>query len=215
MISRNLKLLIILVISGTIGAYVVFVTVPTQLARRSYEGAKTLGEEFKKAFQFTPQIKVNNTIVLNQQTSVLELSLISQNFQHRYVWVNSWLGSTKKIFITGTFQAKAGFDLHKKFSINLRDERAMVTLPEPMVLSVESLGDIEYRDEQGIWNWVNLDDRTKATNAFISDARKFADHAAFVGDAKSGMDRKLRELLKPYAQEVEISYTDPVRLREQ
>ncbi|MEO5601367.1 MAG: DUF4230 domain-containing protein [Cyclobacteriaceae bacterium] len=215
MISRNLKLLIILVISGTIGAYVVLVTVPTQLARRSYEGAKTLGEEFRKAFQFTPQIKVNNTIVLNQQTSVLELSVISQNFQHRYVWVNSWLGSTKKIFITGTFQAKAGFDLHKKFSINLRDEGAMVTLPEPMVLSVESLGDIEYRDDQGIWNWVNLDDRTKATNAFISDARKFADHAAFVGDAKSDMDRKLRELLKPYAQEVEISYTGSTRLRQQ
>lgn len=215
MISRNLKLLIILVISGTIGAYVVFVTVPTQLARRSYEGAKTLGEEFKKAFQFTPQIKVNNTIVLNQQTSVLELSVISQNFEHRYVWVNSWLGSTKKIFITGTFQAKAGFDLHKKFSINLSDEKAMVTLPEPIVLSVESLGDIEYRDEQGIWNWVNLDDRTKATNAFISDARKFADRAAFVGDAKGGMDRKLRELLKPYAQEVEITYTGSMRLRQQ
>lgn len=215
MISRNLKLLIILIISGTIGAYIVLVTVPTELARRSYEGAKTLGEEFKKAFQFTPQIKVNNTIVLNQQTSVLELSVISQNFQHRYVWVNSWLGSTKKIFITGTFQAKAGFDLHKQFSINLRDERAIVALPEPTVLSVESLGDIEYRDEQGIWNWVNLDDRTKATNAFISDARKFADHAAFVGDAKGSMDKRLRGLLKPYAQEVEISYTDPMRLREQ
>lgn len=208
MIARNLKLLIAFLIVGTISIYVVFVIIPTQLTKRSYEAAKTLGEDFKKAFQFTPEITVNNTVVLNQQTTVLELAVINQNFEHRYEWTNSWLGSTKKIFIAGTFDAKVGYDLNKKFSIRLQDDVAYVSLPEPTVLSVEAKGDITYRDEQGIWNWIDLEDRTRATNAFITDARKSAEQAGFVQDAKAKMENRVRELLKPYAGNVVIVYTE-------
>jgi len=209
--SRNLKLLIILIIVGTIAGYIIFVTIPTELAKRSYEGAKSLGEDLRKAFQFTPEVRVNNTIVLNQQTPLLELSVLSQNFEHRYVWENSWLGSTKKIFISGSFNAKVGFDLRKKFSITLRDDKAYVNLPPPQALSVESLGDITYRDEQGVWNWVSTQDRTRATNAFIADARRYANKAPFVNDSKGKMEVRLKELLKPYAEEVIIEYQQSVR----
>lgn len=204
--SRNLKLLIALIVVGTISAYVIFVVLPEQLARKSYEGARTLAEDIRKAMQFTPEVKVENTIVLNQQTSVFELSVLDQNFEHRYVWENSWLGSTKKIFISGTFDAKVGFDLHRKFSITLRDNKAYVQLAEPRVLSVESRGDITYRDEQGVWNWVSVNDRTKATNAFFRDARRYADDAPFVNDAKGAMEKRLRELLAPHVEEVIIDY---------
>ena len=205
--SRNLKLLIALVIIATISAYIIFVTIPTELARRSYEGARSLGDDIRKALHFTPEIRVNNTVVLNQQTSHLELSVLQQDFEHRYVWENSWLGSTKKIFITGRFSAKAGFDLHKKFVITLRDDKAFVTLPPPQILSVESYGGITYRDEQGIWNWVSVDDRTRATNAFIADARRSAAGAGFVDDAEVRIEEQLKMLLKPYAEEVVVNYT--------
>ena len=46
--SRNLKLLIALIIFGTIAAYVLLVTIPTEMARRSYEGAKTLVAAFDR-----------------------------------------------------------------------------------------------------------------------------------------------------------------------
>lgn len=206
MISRNLKLLIILIIVGSLSAYLIAVVIPTQLAKRGYEAAKTLGEDFKKAFQFTPEITVNNTVVLNQQSDVLELALINQNFEHHYEWTNSWLGSTKKIFIAGSFDAKAGFDLHEKFAIRLEDDIAYITLPEATILSVESKGDITYRDEQGIWNWVNMNDRTQATNAFITDARRTAEQASFVREARTKMEARIAELLMPYAKEVHIQY---------
>lgn len=189
-------------------AYVILVTIPTQLAQRSYEAAKTLGEDFRNAFQFTPEITVNNTIVLNQQTPVPELAMLSQNFEHRYMWKNTWLGSTKEIAISGTFEAKAGFDLHQKFSITLKDEKALVLLPEPKILSVESRGDITYRDEHGLWNWVNPDDRTTATNAFLTDARKYTEQADFVQDAKLKMEERLKALLKPHAKGVVIQYSE-------
>lgn len=212
MISRNLKLLIALLIVGTIAAYVILVTIPTQLAQRSYEAAKTLGQDFREAFQFTPEIIVNNTIVLNQQTPVLELAVLNQNFEHRYTWTNTWLGSTKQVFIAGTFDTKAGFDLNQKFSILLVNDTAYVLLPEPTILSVESKGDITYRDEHGIWNWVNPEDRTKATNAFITDARKYAEQAAFVKDAKTNMEEKLKALIQPHAKAVIIQYSETTKL---
>src|SRR5690606_6204190 len=147
--------------------------------------------DLQKAFRFTPEIKVNNTIVLNQQSPVFELSVLTQHFQHHYNWEHTWLGSTKRIFITGTFNAKVGFDLNERFSIDLRDDKAFVSLPQPVALSVESSGDIVYRDEQGVWNWVNLDNRTRATNDFIQDARRYANQAAFIQDAKKEMDGRL------------------------
>lgn len=211
--SRNLKLLIALIVVATVAAYVVFVTIPAQLAKKSYEGARTLAEDIRRTFNVTPEVKVGNTIVLNQQAAVFELAVLEQNFEHRYVWENSWLGSTKKIFITGTFDAKVGFDLHEKFSIVLRDGNAYVTLPEPRVLSVESLGDITYRDEHGIWNWVSVDDRTRATNAFVRDARRFADGAAFVDNARSEMEERLRALLKPYADQVIVTFESSESVR--
>jgi hypothetical protein len=80
-------------------------------------------------------------------------------------------------------------------------------LPEPKILSVESIGDITYRDENGIWNWVNTDDRTKATNAFLQDARNYATHAGFIKDAKTQMEKRLRLLLQPYAKDIVIEYS--------
>lgn len=206
MIHRNLKLVIALIIVGTIAAYILIVTIPAHLAEKSYEAAKTLGKDFREAFQFTPEVKVNNTIVLNQQTPILELSVLSQNFEHRYTWINSWMGSTKKIYITGTFDTKVGFDLQQKFSITLSDDQVVVFLPEPIVLSIESKGDIEYRDENGIWNWISIEDRTKATNAFVTDARRYAEQASFVQVAKKVMEERLKVLLQPHAKDVIVRY---------
>lgn len=204
--SRNLRLLVVLIAVGTLAAYIIVVVIPTTLTKRAYAAARTLGEDFEKAFQFTPEVTIAHTVVLNQQTSIWEIAVLSQNFEHRYTWSNSWLGSTKKIMISGSFDAKVGFDLHEKFSIAVNEDRAIVTLPSPRLLSVESKGDIAYRDEQGIWNWVNLDDRTRATNAYIKDARGYAAQADFIADARTRMEERLRLFFTERQMEVEIRY---------
>jgi len=211
MISRNLKLLITLIIVGTIAAYVVIVVIPTQLAKRAYEAAQTLGDDFRSAFDFTPEVIVDKTVVLNQQTNEFEVAVLNQNFERRYTWTHSWLKSTKKINISGSFDAKVGFDLHEKFSIKLVDDKAIVSLAEPKVLSVESKGDIQYRDENGIWNWVNADDRTNATNEFIRDARSYAEQAAFVKDAKVKMEERLKTFFEAHGKELEIHYEEQIK----
>ncbi len=210
--NRKLILIIILLITLSITAYVIVVVVPSHLAERSYEGARQIGRDISKAFQFTPEITVNNTVVLQQQAPILELATLSQSFQHQYEWTNTRLGSTKKIKITGVFEAKAGFDLNKKFSIEINDDVATVTLPKPTLLSIESLQGVKFEDENGYWNWVNMDDRSKAMNAFTLDARRYAEQAQFVDDAQQFVEKKLTEILLLHGKQVEIRYVEGERI---
>lgn len=214
MFSRaKLILIIILLITVCITAYVIVIIIPARLAQQSYEGAKQIGRDISEAFQFTPEITVNNTVVLQQQTPILELATLSQNFRHEYEWTNTRFGSTKKINIKGSFEAKAGFDLNKRFALEIHDDKALVFLPKPQLLSIESLNDIKFEDENGYWNWVDMDDRSNAINAFNSDARKYAQQAEFVSKAQESMEARLREILRLHGKEIEIHYSESLRTR--
>lgn len=202
--NRKIVLAILLLITASVAAYVILVAIPTRIAERGYEGAKTIARDIRDAFQFTPEITVNNTIVIGQQSPVLELATLSQNFEHRYEWTNKWLGSKKKITITGTFEAKAGFDLNKKFSITIQDDKARVVIPAAEILSVELLGDVAFEDEHGVWNWVNENDRSQAMNAFTLDARRYASDAPFVRDAEQAFLQKLNEILSTHVSTIDV-----------
>jgi hypothetical protein len=206
--NRKIVLTIVLLITVSITAYVLLIIIPRRFAEQSYEGARQIGKDLKDAFQFTPQIKVNNTIVVQQQTSIMELATLSQQFHHTYNWKNTWMGSTKEIAVSGTFEAKAGFDLNEKFNITIHKEKAIVIFPKPKILSVESMGDMQFRDEHGIWNWVSEEDRSRAVNAFTKDARRYSNQAPFVNDASKKMQEKLLQILKPHVKEVEIRIGD-------
>lgn len=209
----KLILIIILLITVCVTAYVILVVIPTRLAERSYEGAKQIGRDISEAFQFTPEITVNNTVVLQQQTPILELATLSQNFRHEYEWTNTRFGSTKKINIKGSFEAKAGFDLNKRFALEISEDKALVFLPKSQLLSIEPLNDVKFEDENGYWNWVDMEDRSKAINAFTSDAKKYAQKAEFVNKAQQSMEDKLREILKLHGKEMEIHYSESPRIR--
>jgi hypothetical protein len=205
--NRKLVVVIVFLIVVTVTAYMLLVYIPAQVLQRSYDGAKQVGLDIAKVFNVTPEITVNRTVVLQQQTPILELATVSQKFQHRYDWTNTWLGSTKKINITGTFEAKAGFDLRQKFSVEIHDNTAQVMLPKPQLLSIEPLGDVTFRDEHGVWNWVDANDRAKAMNAFTIDARKYGQEATFVDHARVSMENKLREIFDKHGMQVDIQYS--------
>jgi hypothetical protein len=210
--DRKLLLLIIFFIVVSITGYVLLVVIPTKIAERSYAGARQIGQDIANAFQVTPEITVNNTVVLQQKSAILELATLSQKFEHRYDWTNTWLGSTKKINISGTFEAKAGFDLNKKFSIQITDNKAVVILPSPQLLSVESQGDVKFADENGVWNWVDAMDRSKAMNAFTKDARRYAEQGGFIEQVKPEIEKKLKEILAAHEKDVEIRYASEQRI---
>jgi hypothetical protein len=211
--NRKILLVIILIITFTVAAYWVVVVIPSRLAEKTYEGARQIGRDFAKMFSFTPEVTVNNTIVLLQQSPVLELATLSQKFQHHYDWTNTWLGSTKKISINGGFEAKAGFDLRKKFTIQINDNNAIVYLPRPQLLSIQPLDNVTFADESGVWNWVNMEDRSKAMNAFTADARKYAAQAGFVDAARESMIKQITQILTAHGKAVEVRFEEGPTLR--
>ncbi|HPH46045.1 MAG TPA: DUF4230 domain-containing protein [Chryseolinea sp.] len=204
--NRKIILVILLLITASIAGYVIIVVIPARLAQQTYDGAKQIGKDIGDALQFTPEISIQNTIVVQQQASILELATLSQKFQHKYEWKNQWLGSEKTITITGTIDAKVGFDLRKKFNIVIDETSARVILPDPQILSIESLGDLKFEDENGYWNWVNAQDRSLAVNAFMVNARRYAEQAPFVKDANKSVEEKITTILKSHGKTVVIQY---------
>ena len=202
--NRKIILITILLVVLCVAAYVLLVIIPRRIAEQSYDGARKLGQDLERAFQFTPEITVNNTIVIQQKTDIVELATLSQKFHHTYHWTNTRLYSTKKIEVSGTFDAKFGFDLQEKLNIVISDNKAVITFPDAKLLSIEVMGDIMFNDENGMWNWVNQEDRSRAVNAFVGDARNYAKQSPFIEDARSAMREKLTAMMKPYVDEVEI-----------
>ena len=141
------------------------------------------------------------------------MATLSQKFQHQYAWKNQWLGSEKTITISGTLDAKVGFDLRKKFSIVIDEKNARVTLAQPQILSIESLGDLQFEDENGLWNWVSTQDRSLAINAFMVSSRKYAEQASFVNDSKKSLEEKLTTILKSHGKTVVIQYEGDSAIR--
>jgi len=208
MASRKIVFYILFIIVLTSAAYVALVVIPSRILHRSYEAAKQLGKDIQHAFKFTPEISVSNTVVLQQQSATLELATLIQRFQHKYEWTNTWMGSTKEITITGSMEAKIGFNLNKRFAIEIDKKKAVVVLPEPQLLSVEPLGDLKFEDENGVWNWVNNNDRSNAINAFQTDARAYATRANFASETKGMVEQKLTSILKSYVDKVEFRYEE-------
>ncbi len=204
--NKKIVLIILLLLVLSASGYFMLVVIPAKVARQTYDGARQIGKDIASAFQLTPEVTVNNTIVLQQKSPVLELATIKQQFQHQYSWRNTWAGSTKEITISGVFESKAGFDLQKKFSIALYEDHAVVVLPSPQVLSVELIGDISFSDEHGIWNWVNQQDRANAIEAFQRDARTYAQQAEFIQLAKKNAEEKLAAIFKTHGKTAEIVF---------
>jgi hypothetical protein len=71
---------------------------------------------------------------------------------------HSWAGSTKRIRLTAAFLVKAGFDLRKKFGVDIRPNDITIELPHAQILSVEQQGIEVLALENGLWNRISPTD---------------------------------------------------------
>ena len=63
--SRKIILYVVLLIAICVSAYVLLVVIPSRMAEQTYNGARKIGQDIREAFQFTPEVKVNNTVGLH------------------------------------------------------------------------------------------------------------------------------------------------------
>ena len=134
---------ILLFVAGTFVAYRLLIQAPAELAQATADG-------FRSLFQVTPRVTVNETVIIEQTSSIIEIATVSRPLLVDHEWSDTWLGSTKSLRVRGTFTAKAGFDLKKPFEIVVGSSPLRVTarLPRPELLSLQMDSFEILRDEE-------------------------------------------------------------------
>ena len=178
-------------VAGAIAFYIVIVKVPSDLARNTADG-------IRQFFNFTPQVRINQTIVIEQNTPILEFATVSREMFIDHTWQQSWLGSTKTIRIQGVFLAKAGFDLREPFRIDIEKLplRVVTWMPRAKLLSNEMKEYKVVKDEDGWWNKVTPQDREEALRQIRAEAIVKAERSGLLEESQSSVEARIREIVE-------------------
>jgi hypothetical protein len=122
------------------------------------------------------------------------------------------LGSTKTIHLTGTFTAKAGFDLKEPFTIEIERNplRVKASLPQPRILSITMDSYRIAEDESGWWNRISNDDREAGVGQLIATARTQAASSGMLEEARTSAEQRITEIVQKNGSTVEF----PLPLRQ-
>lgn len=193
--------LAVLLLGGALAAYIVLVKAPADLARNTANGIREL-------FNFTPQVRIDQTVVIEQNIPILEVATVSRDLFVDHGWSLTWLGSTKTLEIQGTFTAKAGFDLHEPFHILIRKNplRVVAELPPPKILSLQMNSYKIIKDENGWWNRITEQDREQAMRDLQSLARAKAASSGILDEVRTAAEARIREIVQRNGAGVEFRY---------
>lgn len=178
-------------IGGAIAAYIVLVKAPSDLARNTAEG-------IRQFFNFTPQVRINQTVVIEQNIPVLEVATVSRSLFVDHTWSHTWLGSTKTLELQGSFTAKAGFDLHEPFHIVIERSplRVVAELPHPKILSLQMDSYRVVKDDDGWWNRISDRDREQAIQDLQTLARRKVEASGILTEAQATAEDRIREVVE-------------------
>ncbi|MDX2227338.1 MAG: DUF4230 domain-containing protein [Verrucomicrobiae bacterium] len=199
----------LVLLSLAVLVYVAFVKVP----EKGYHLGKQVATDLARAFQFTPEVRVNERIILAQNAPILELATVKRQFAQKNTWEHRWLGSHKKIVLEGTYEAKAGFDLREPFTIfvDSRTNTVRARMSPPRILSVQRLRLHEFRGEDGWWNKITDEERAQALNELDAKARRNVRESDILDEARRTVEERIREIVLRNGAKAEFEYVDKVK----
>jgi hypothetical protein len=200
--------LVALIIGATIlSIFLRLETWPARTARQSTVELERLGKNLRAAFidiaHLQPRITINDRVYMEQTTPVSELVVLSRRIEVEHELLHTWVGSSKRVKLHGTFIAKAGFDLRKGLSIDIRSDQIIVQLPHAQILGLEQQQVHVLAFENGFWNHISGQDVKSELSALPELAWKKA--------AESGLSAKAEETLQQQLEQ-RIHTAQPLRL---
>jgi len=170
---------------------------PARTARQSTAELERLGKNVRAAFvdiaHLEPRITINDHVYMEQTTPVSELVVLSRRIEIENELVHTWLGSSKRVKLHGTFIAKAGFDLRKGLSIDIRPNEIMVQLPHAQILGVEQQQVDVLAFENGLWNHISGQDVQSQLSVLPELARKKAAESKLPAEAEETLQKQLEQ----------------------
>src|SRR5262249_51194349 len=176
-----------------------------------------LGRDLRSAFidiaHLQPRVTVNNRVYLEQTTPTSELTTISRRIEVEHEFQNTWAGSSKRVKLHGTFNARAGFDLREDFSIDIRPNEILIQLPHAQILGIEQ----EQLDvlvfENGLWNRISGAEVQNELSVLPGLAREKAAQANLPEAAEQALQRQLEARIH-LSQPIQIIFSNPQRKSE-
>ncbi len=178
----------------------VFLRLETWPARTAREGTaelERLGKDVRSAFvdiaHLQPRITINNRVYMEQTVPVSELVVLSRRLEVEHDFLHTWLGSSKRVRLHGTFTVKAGFDLQQELVVDVRPDQIVIQLPHAQILDVAQDQVDVLAFENGFWNRISGDDVQNELAILPQLARQKATEAGLPAEAERALEQQLNE----------------------
>jgi uncharacterized protein DUF4230 len=184
---------------------------PARAARQSTAELERLGKDLRSAFvemaHLQPRITINDRVYMEQTQPVSELVVLSRRIEVEHELLHTWVGSSKRVKLHGTFIAKAGFDLRKGLSIDIRPNEITVQLPHAQILGVEQQQVEVLAFENGLWNRISGQDVQSELSVLPELAWKKAAESQLIAEAEEGLQQQLEHRIHT-AQPLRLLFKD-------
>jgi hypothetical protein len=170
---------------------------PARTAKQSANEIERLGRDVRDAFvevaHLQPRILINNRVYLEKTTATAELAILSRQIEVDHELLHTWVGSTKRIKLHGSFTAKAGFDLQQDVTVDLRPDEIAMRLPHASILGVEQKQTEVLAFENGLWNRISAADLENELATLPELARQKAAESGILAEAETALQKQLEE----------------------
>ena len=169
---------------------------PRVARQEALAAARDAAQWVKEVFGVVPEVRVREVLVHGQSAPIAELAILERDYTLTYEWRHTWMGSTKTVKASGTWRAKAGFDLFKPFRVHLDPETGRVVgeLPEAEVLSLELVSGLDVKGESGWWNRLSEEDRAQVVREMLPKVRAHVESSGLTQEAEANAATRLQSL---------------------
>jgi hypothetical protein len=189
---------------------VIFLRLESWPARTAAEGTgqlERIGRDLRSAFvdvaHLQPRITIDNRVYLEQTMPTTELAMVSRRIEVEHEFQSTWVGSSKRVKLHGTFLVKAGFDLRQDVAVDVNPKEIVVHLPHAQILGVEQKHLDVLAFENGYWNQISAADVQGELSVLPRLAREKAEEAGLPAQAERALQQQL---------EARVHAPQPIRL---
>ena len=186
-------------------------TWPSRTAQQGSAELERLGRDLRAAFidiaHLQPRIKINDRVYMEQTIPTSELVVVTRRVEVEHEMEQTWVGSSKRVKLHGTFLVKAGFDLRQDLSIDIRPDSILVRVPHAEILGVEQQSADVLEFENGYWNRISADDVQGELDALPQLARRKAAETGLTDEAEKSLQQQLEARIH-IAQPLHVTFTD-------
>ena len=194
----------------------IFLRLATRPARTIGQGTddlERLGKDLRSAFidiaHLQPRITINNQTTVGETSSpTAELATLTRQLKVKREFAHTWAGSSKRIKLSGTFLAKAGFDLRQDVTVDVRPDEIVIQLPHAEIVGVEEKHVDVLALENGLWNHISGTDLQDQLSQLPEMARREAIEIGLPADAEQELQKQLSKRVRA-RQPLRLVFTNP------